>query len=105
MSKISLFTNQTENGNSAAFNAIGNPSNQQIVETFLTIFGVFDGASLQLQYKASDGNYYSTGDDPIISACAYMARVNTSTSYRWSLTNAGASTDISADAFNATASS
>lgn len=102
MSRISLFSAQTTNGNSVAFNAIGQGTGSgNIQETFLTLFGKFDGASLQLQYKASDGNWYSTGDAAITSACAWFAKVNSSLPYRWNLSSAGASTSISADAYDA----
>lgn len=103
MSKITLFSAQTTDGNSQPFNAIGGGQPSDKYLSFLTIFGTFDGASVELQYLASDGNYYSTGDDPFASPAAYFADLNINTSYRLALTGAGASTSISADVYNASA--
>jgi hypothetical protein len=100
--KIILFTAQTENGSSAAFNAIGNVSSAYAQPTFLTVYGVFGGASVQLEYLAADGSYYSTGDAAFTSSSADFARINPSLPYRLTISNAGGTTSIGATVYNAT---
>lgn len=105
MSKIAIFSAQTSDGNSLAFNPIGSGSPGDKQDTFFTIFGTFGTGSLELQYKASDGNYYSSGDGFISAPCCWFVETNSNTSYRFALTGSDGSTSISIDVFDASLAS
>ena len=96
-----LFAAQTTNASSAAFNAIGTGTgSSRVQETFLTVYGTFGGASVQLEYKAADDQWYSTNDDPFISPGAYFALINTRLPYRLTISGAGESTTIGATVYD-----
>lgn len=99
--KIILFTNQTTNASSAKFYASNRISSTVTEKTFLTVFGVFDGASIGVEYQADDNNWYITGDKVILTPCAYYTQLNSLIPFRLTLTNAGALTNINAIAYQA----
>lgn len=100
MANKTIFSNQVADGNSSEFKAIGGLNSSAKIFPFLTVYGEFDGASVQLEYQAANGNWYSTGDDPFTSSCAYFTELNSSVSYRLSLSGAGASTSISSTIYD-----
>lgn len=101
---ITLFTNKTDTGTSQPF--IARPVNiglsEQTAETsFLQFAGTLDGATVTLEGKAPDGNYYSTGsDDQVLIAANVPGMFELTASdyaeYRLNISTVGASTDISA---------
>lgn len=95
-----IFSAQTTNGNSTSFNAIGDLNASSKIYSFLTIYGTFDDAIINLQYQAADGNWYSTGDDSITESCANFIEISVNVPYRLILSNAGASTSISSTVYN-----
>jgi len=101
MTNKTIFSAQTTNANSTTFYAIGNLNGSAKDYAFLTVYGEFDGASIQLEYQAADGSWYSTGDDAITAPCAYFIEMTTAAvPYRLALTGAGASTEISSTVYN-----
>ena len=101
MSKISIFTNQTTDGQSLSFVPTGNVNGPVVVQTLFTIYGVFGGASAQLQFKADDGNWYSTSDDPFVDTGVYNLRLSSNIPYRLDLSSASGSTNVSSVLYNA----
>jgi len=100
MSKTTIFSAQTTDGNSASFNAIGGLNGSCVIYPFLTIYGDFGGASIDIEYQAEDGNWYSTGDTAITSHAAYFIEISINCAYRLALTNASGSTSISSTVYN-----
>lgn len=100
MAKRTILDNQTTNGNSESFSAIGQLNGSAKAYAFLTVYGEFDGANATLQYQADDGNWYQTGDALIENSCAYFIEMTTAdVPYRLSISGAGASTSISATVY------
>lgn len=95
-----IFSAQTTNGTSEQFNAIGDLNGSAKNYSFLTVYGVFDGAIVTLQYKAADGNWYATGDDAFTDSGAYFVEISLNVPYRLALTNAGGSTSVSSTVYN-----
>lgn len=100
MTNKTIFSEQTANGSSTEFNAIGDLNGSAKNYSFLTIYGTFDGATITLEYKAADDSWYSTGDETIIDSCAYFIEISVNVPYRLTLANAGASTSISSTVYN-----
>lgn len=95
-----IFSAQTANGSSTSFKAIGDLNGSAKNYSFLTVYGVFDGADVALEYQAADGGWYPTGDVSITESCAYFIEISVNVSYRLALANAGASTSISSTVYN-----
>jgi hypothetical protein len=109
MSKVTLFISKTSNGSSPAFIASGDGIPGLPLVTIINIWGVFDGASVQLQFlrdggnQASDSDWYSTGDAAITSSdSSAYSKLVANIAYRLAITNVGAITSIGATAYNAT---
>jgi hypothetical protein len=100
MTNKTIFSTQTANGNSTSFNAIGDLNGSAKNYSFLTVYGVFDGADIALEYQAADGSWYSTGDVSITESCAYFVEISVNVAYRLALANVGASTSISSTVYN-----
>jgi len=100
MTNKTIFSAQTVNGNSTTFNAIGDLNASAKIYSFLTIYGVFDGATITLQYQAADGNWYTTGDVSITDSCAYFIEISVNVAYRLNLSGATGSTSISSTVYN-----
>lgn len=108
MSKVTLFSSQTANGSSPAFIPAGEGSPGFYIVTLINVWGVFDGASVQLQYlrdggdSDTDADWYSTGDDAFTSSGSFpFSKLSANVSYRLTLSSAGGSTSIGATAYHA----
>lgn len=102
MTNKTIFSAQTANGNSTEFNAIGDLNGSAKTYSFLTIYGTFGSATITLQYKAADNNWYSTGDVSITDSCAYFIEISVNVPYRLNLSGATGSTSISSTVYNVT---
>jgi hypothetical protein len=100
MANKTIFSSQTVNGNSTTFNAIGDLNNSTPIYSFLTVYGVFGGATITLQYQAADGNWYSTGDVTFTDSFADFVEVSVNVPYRLNLTGATGTTSISSTVYN-----
>lgn len=98
---LPLFTGETADGDSEIFVATGNGTgSSQVLEGMIEVYGEFDGASVQLHWKARDGIFYPTEDDPWTSPDLKYARLNSNTPYKLVISGAGASTNLGATAYN-----
>lgn len=105
MSQVTLFDDQTADGVSSFFNANQvNPN--QIQYPFLSIKGTFDGATVTLQWRDPDGNWDASdaSEDVWTEPKLQPLYLNSYSSYRLSISNAGASTSIKAWGFGVAAS-
>lgn len=100
MTNKTIFLLQTADGNSTSFNAIGDLNGSAKIYSFLTVYGVFGGASVTLQYQAADGNWYPTGDGTFTSPVAEFVEISINTPYRLALTSSTGTTSISSTVYN-----
>lgn len=105
-----IFTDQTANGSSLPFIISGEGENNSRGQTpRLDIYGVFDGAALQLEFlkdggdAEDDADYYpATGVLPITAPdSVFFESINANQPYRLTLSGADSSTEISAIVYNA----
>ncbi len=97
---ISLFSNQTSNGNSAEFTAAGvNPNT--MVDPMLGISGDFDGAVIKLEWKDPNNDWQDTDseEDTWTFGKLQPLYLNPYVIYRLNISNVGSSTDVSAWGF------
>lgn len=96
-----IFDNQDSDEVSLSFVAAGSNNSTDILNTQIAIYGVFDGASVDIEFQAEDDNWYSTNDTSFTTSGLYFAQINSNVPYRLSLTDSGTSTNISATVYNA----
>lgn len=96
MSRIQLFNAQTSNGDSEFFSPSAiNPFQKQ--DPILGISGVWDGAEIDIYWRDAEGNWDKTGDTTITEDFRSPIAIDSSaTAYKLVLSNAGASTSLSA---------
>lgn len=100
-SKITIFQNETSDSSSLEFVPTGLLNSSLAVLTQITIFGEFGGASVTLEYKADDNNWYPTGDAAFTSSCTDLIELCPALSYRLTISGATGTTDISSVLYNA----
>lgn len=102
---ITLFTNQTTNGNSATFRPNSLTKDQIIagVKPYFEIYGTIGAATIQLQKQYSDGTFRSTGQDDADDIAdntpgVFELNYTDESLFRLNISGADGSTNISASA-------